>query len=141
MKRIFLAASFAAVVTGSALAQQAAPPQPTAPVHGMDTKGMGMDMKTMPDPADPASTAGYKAAMMKMMMAIPTFSGDADADFMTQMRPHHQAAIDMAKVVLASGSDAEARKLAQEIVVAQEREIAVIDAWLMKSSNVVATTR
>ena len=106
MKRIFFAASLAAVVTGSALAQQPAPQQ-AAPMHGMDMKGTGMDMKSMmPDPADPAPTAGYKAAMMKMMMAMPKFSGDADADFMTQMRPHHQAAIDMAKVVLASGTDA-----------------------------------
>ena len=33
-----------------------------------------------------------------MMQTMPKFSGDADVDFMKQMRAHHQAAIDMAKV-------------------------------------------
>jgi uncharacterized protein (DUF305 family) len=43
--------------------------------------------------------------MMKMMEAMPKFTGDADIDFMKQMRTHHEAAIDMAKVVLANGKD------------------------------------
>ena len=107
---------------------------------GMDKKGSGsgsgMDMKMMmPDPSDSASTAGYKAAMMKMMMGTPKFSGDADVDFMMQMKPHHQAAIDMAKIVLANGKDADTKKLAQEVVAAQEKEIATIDAWLKKNGK------
>ncbi len=103
----------------------------------MDMKGMemksGMDMKMMaPDPSDSASTKGYKAAMMKMMDGMPMmkFTGDADLDFMIHMRPHHQLAVDMAKVDLANGKDAEVKKLAQDIITAQEKEIAVIDAWL-----------
>jgi len=104
---------------------------------GTDMKGMGMkpgmDMKMMaPDPRDSASTKGYKAAMMKMMDGMPMmkFTGDADLDFMIHMRPHHQLAVDMAKVDLANGKDAEVKKLAQDIITAQEKEIAVIDAWL-----------
>lgn len=102
----------------------------------MDMKGMdmkGMDMKMMaPDLSDSASTKGYKAAMMKMMDGMPMmkFTGDADLDFMIHMRPHHQLAVDMAKVDLANGKDAEVKKLAQDIITAQEKEIAVIDAWL-----------
>jgi uncharacterized protein (DUF305 family) len=46
------------------------------------------------------------------------------------MRHHHQAAVEMAKVVVANGKDADVKKLAQEIVTAQEKEIATIDAWL-----------
>ena len=38
----------------------------------------------------------------------------------------------MAKVVLANGKDADVKKLAQEIITAQEKEIATIDAWLKK---------
>ena len=94
-------------------------------------KGMDMTMM-MPNPGDALSTQGYKSAMMKAMLAMASFSGDADVDFMKQMRPHHQAAIDMAKVVLANGKDSETKKLAQEIITAQEKEIAVIDAWLKK---------
>jgi uncharacterized protein (DUF305 family) len=105
----------------SALAQQ------VPPVPGIYMKNKDMDQKMVrPSPDDPGSTAGYKAAMM------PSFSGDADVDFMKQMRPHHQAAIDMAKVLLATGRDLETKKLAQEILLAQEKEIATIDAWLKK---------
>jgi uncharacterized protein (DUF305 family) len=66
------------------------------------------------------------------MMNMPPYSGDADVDFMKQMRPHHQAAIDMAKVLLVNGRDPETKKLAQEIMIAQEKEIAMIDVWLKK---------
>jgi uncharacterized protein (DUF305 family) len=127
MKRILLASVASVFVIGSALAQQA------TPMPGMDMKGMDMDMRMMmPSPNDPPSTEGYKSAMMKMMEAMPKFTGDADIDFMKQMRTHHEAAIDMAKVVLANGKDADTKKLAQEIVAAQEKEIATIDAWLKK---------
>jgi uncharacterized protein (DUF305 family) len=116
-----------AVITGPALAQQ------TSPIPEMDKKGMDMDKQMLkPIPDDPMSTAGYKSAMMKMMMAMPKFTGDADIDFMKQMRPHHQAAIDMAQVLIATGKDDQAKRLAAAIIVAQKREIATIDAWLNK---------
>ena len=54
---------------------------------------------------------------------------------MTQMKPHHQAAIDMAKVQLAHGKDSEARVLAEAIIKAQESEIGTIDAWLKKKKK------
>ena len=62
-------------------------------------------------------------------MAIK-YTGDADVDFVRGMIPHHQGAVDMAKIELEYGKDPDNRKLAEEIIASQEKEIAVMQAWL-----------
>jgi uncharacterized protein (DUF305 family) len=77
------------------------------------------------------SEAGYlaenNAAMTKMMDGMtvkPT--GDVDRDFVAVMVPHHQGAIDMAVAVLRYGHNEKIRRLAQEIIVDQQQEIAAM---------------
>jgi uncharacterized protein (DUF305 family) len=83
-----------------------------------------------------ASTAAYKAANDKMhtAMDIP-FTGDADRDFIAGMIAHHQGAIDMANVVIKFGKDPGVRKLAEEIIQAQDKEIAWMKEWQIKHAK------
>lgn len=67
------------------------------------------------------------AAMDRMMAGMdvkPT--GDVDRDFVEMMIPHHQGGIDMALAVLKYGKNEQLRRLAQEIIVTQQQEIAAM---------------
>jgi hypothetical protein len=65
--------------------------------------------------------------MDKMMGAMDVKpSGDMDQDFAAMMIPHHQGAIDMAQLELRYGRNEQLRRIAQEIIVDQQQEIAVM---------------
>jgi uncharacterized protein (DUF305 family) len=89
------------------------------------------EMHAQPHADDPAVRAYMEAAdRMHAAMAGVEYTGDPDIDFARGMIPHHQAAIDMARVVIEHGEDPEMRRLAEEIIEAQEREIAELEDWL-----------
>lgn len=119
--RLLLVAAFMAAAPGLALAQSA---QPDAM--------KGMAMKSAASPADQAFMESMQA-MMKNMNVRPT--GKPDQDFVLMMMPHHQGAIDMAKVELRYGKDPELLKLAGDIVTAQEKEIAEMKDWLARNGK------
>jgi uncharacterized protein (DUF305 family) len=78
----------------------------------------------------PASMAFMEANdRMHTGMAIE-FTGNADVDFIRGMVPHHQGAVDMARIVLEHGSDPEVRKFAEAVIAAQEAEITWMKEWL-----------
>ena len=93
--------------------------------HAMDHSQMNHDAIDLYGPA--------MKAMHENMSIAPT--GDADVDFMRGMIPHHQGAIDMAKIVLAHGKDPEVKKLAEDVIRAQESEIAFMREWLVKNAK------
>ena len=92
----------------------------------------GMTMKPATSPADQAFATSMKS-MMSGMHVKPT--GKPDEDFVRMMIPHHQGAVDMAKVELQYGTDPELRRLATDIVAAQDKEIAQMKAWLAKNGR------
>ena len=78
----------------------------------------------------------YQVANNRMHadMAIE-FSGDADLDFLRGMIPHHQGAIDMANSLLRDGKDPQMLKMAKDIISAEKKEIAVLDAFLARNGK------
>ena len=86
-----------------------------------------MSMSASGTPADKAFTSAMQT-MMRTMHVKPT--GQPDRDFVTMMMPHHRGAVDMARIELQYGKDPELRKLAEDIVKAQEQEIDAMKAWL-----------
>ncbi|MFN5999476.1 MAG: DUF305 domain-containing protein [Paracoccaceae bacterium] len=95
----------------------------------------GHEGHTMMGDKGPASMAFMEANdRMHQGMAIE-FTGNADVDFIRGMIPHHQGAVEMAKIVLEHGKDPEVRKLAEAVIAAQEAEIAWMQDWLAKNGG------
>ena len=74
------------------------------------------------------STLAMHGAMSSMQS-----TGNDDEDFVRLMLPHHQAALDMARVELMHGQDPQMRRLAQEIIADQESEIELMQLWLRQN--------
>jgi uncharacterized protein (DUF305 family) len=98
----------------------AAPASAQAPHAGMN----------MPANAATPATAALQAADAAMMQGMDApYTGDADADFVAHMIPHHRGAVAMAQVELKYGKDPKLRKLARDIVRAQDAEIRFMREW------------
>lgn len=101
-------------------------------------------MQKMLDGLKNDTTANIKTAIadytkinndMHMHMMDYCKYDNVDAGFMAGMIPHHQGAIDMAKVYLKYGKNPELKKLCEDIISAQTKEIAFMQAKLQKAAK------
>jgi hypothetical protein len=91
-------------------------------------------------PEEALFLAEVNAAMTKMMAAMDVKPlGDVDADFVAMMVPHHQGAIAMAQAELRYGHNEQLRRMAQEIIVTQQQEIAAMRLAIGQPSSIVST--
>jgi len=116
-RRIVLTSILVTSIAGIAFAQSVH--------HGDQTSGQG-------NSADSTFASQMMQAMDRMNsgMAAARPMGDPDRDFAAMMIPHHQGAIDMAKVELIYGRDPVLRRLAQGIIVEQQQEIELMQRSL-----------
>lgn len=81
---------------------------------------------------DTVGAEGMKSSMamgMDKMQKMP-MSGDTDKDFSMMMKMHHQQGVDMARMELQHGKSPEMKKMAKQIIAAQNKEIAQFERWL-----------
>jgi uncharacterized protein (DUF305 family) len=121
MSGYLVAAFLGAAVPMTAVQERAGGPAPQHHMH------MDHEARTTVPNTEKQFIAANNAAMDKMMddmTMAPT--GDIDRDFVAMMVPHHQGAIDMARIVLRYGTNEQLKRLAQEIIVTQQQEIAAM---------------
>jgi uncharacterized protein (DUF305 family) len=72
-----------------------------------------------------AFATAMHAGMERMMhdMHSAGESGNPDVDFLAMMIPHHEGAVEMARLVLVHGRDPATRRLAEDIITSQTTEI------------------
>lgn len=91
----------------------------------------GMDMsKAAANPATQAYMQSMQVMHDKMQAMTP--ANDPNKDFVMMMKPHHQAAVEMAEAYLKYGNDPMLTKMAKDIVISQKKEIGEMTAWEAK---------
>lgn len=87
-------------------------------------------LTTLPPAEREAPADDFPVLMDQMHAAMPAPVDDPDTDFIRSMIPHHQAAVDMARIAVANGHDPEVKKLALNIMGTQNVEIGQMKVWL-----------
>ena len=84
------------------------------------------------DSSGPGNSSALNQSMqsgMEKMMNMK-MTGDADHDFATMLRMHHQSAVEMSDLELKHGKNAKIKELASKIKASNQKEITEIDQFL-----------
>jgi uncharacterized protein (DUF305 family) len=102
------------------------------PAMAQEHSGHAMPMAT----GNTAASEAFAAANAKMheYMAME-LTGIPDVDFIRNMIPHHQGAVEMARIELEHGTNPKVKAFAEAVIAAQEEEIAWMQAWLAKNGG------
>lgn len=105
-------------------------------MHASMSQSMQSDMQGMMGQMT-ETQKGLHEAMMKMNgpMMMGMMAKDADVAWVCPMIPHHQGAIDMARAGLKGADNEESKKLAEETIQSNEREIRKLVAWVEKNAQ------
>lgn len=104
-------------------------------MKGMDMGDMG-SMSMQQQASDDAMMSGMDHSKMDMSGTNAAASDvNADVAFAKAMIPHHEAAVEMAKQLLANGKSEEMKTMANEIIAAQTKEIRTLYSWLAKNTE------
>lgn len=113
---------------------QTTPPTEVAMQDDSTMSGQGMPCHMMPDGTMMGDCEGVNPADLEGMghMMAPVTS---EEQFVVEMIPHHQEAVDTSLIVEASTENEELRTLTREIIDAQEAEIAMMEEWVEQWHN------
>ncbi len=116
-----------AAFLGVSVPMSSAQDRPTMPAMQPHAHPASTAPSAAADAAESQFLAANEEAMSKMMVDMTVApTGDIDRDFVAMMVPHHQGAIDMARILLRYGKNEQLKRLAQEIIVTQQQEIAAM---------------
>ena len=103
-----------------------------APALGQKHSGAPDMHHSSPRQDDFAAQMHEQMRIMVGAIEQTPMTGDPDRDFLAMMIPHHQGAIDMARAAREHLKEPETRKLAEDVIKAQEAEIAQMRAFLKR---------
>ena len=136
-KSLFAAAAVTLLLVGPLAAQDS---NSNDTQQGDDHMGMGTGMMDHKGDGGPSSQAYVETRdRMHRDMDIE-YTGNPDTDFANSMIAHHEGAINMAKVELQYGQDPALRKMAEQIIAAQESEIQKMKDWLTANGSKASST-